>query len=87
MSQGVDFEREALREPFLEPWICRVDLVGHDADRRAAVDRLEPVEDRPEICSYLAGSRMSSIASTTTASTPGSPTQRGVISLGKSRFG
>ena len=43
------FEREAFRKPCLEPRVLRVDLVGHDADRCPAVDRLEPVEDRSEI--------------------------------------
>ena len=50
VGQRVDLEREALLQPPLEPRVLGVDLVGHDADRRAAVDRLEPVQDRPEIC-------------------------------------
>ena len=60
-------------------------LVGHDAHRRPAVDLFQPLENGPQKGLPLFGPRMSSIASTTTASTPSSPTHWGVISLGKAR--
>ena len=48
MRERVAFQREPFREPRLELRVCRVDLVGHDADRRPAVDLFEPVQDRAE---------------------------------------
>ena len=48
VGEGVDFERKALLEPRLEPRVVGLDRAGHDADRGAAVDRLEAVEDRAE---------------------------------------
>ena len=49
-----------------------------------ALSRSRSAEDN---ASYRAVSRMSSMASTTTASTPGSPTHIGVKSLGESGWG
>jgi len=49
---------------------------------------IQALEDRAQSrASYFFESRMSSMARMTTASTPGSPTHCGVVSLGKSRFG
>ena len=87
MVDRVHLDRQAFLEPFLKPRMIGPNLVGHDAESGPAVDRLEPVQDRPKKCLVPLGIRMSSIASTTTASTPGSPTHWGVISLGKSLWG
>ena len=49
MIGRVAFEAQSLLQPRLKLRIVGLDRVGHDADRRAAVDLLESLQDRPQI--------------------------------------
>ena len=42
------FDAQSFRDPRLQLRRLRVDRLGHDADRRAAVDLLQPIENRPQ---------------------------------------
>src|SRR5262249_21708934 len=46
--EGVRLQTEPLLEPGLQVGLFRIDLAGHDADGRPAVDTLEPLEDGPQ---------------------------------------
>ena len=48
MIDRMRLEADPLLQPRLELRIFRVNFAGHDADRRAPVDLLEPVENRPQ---------------------------------------
>jgi hypothetical protein len=54
VREGVGLQRETFPEPCLELGILRVDPIRHDADRRPAIDRFQPVEDGPQI-GFVAG--------------------------------
>ena len=49
MVERVDLDAQPFLEPGLQLRVVRVDPAGHDADRGAAVDLLQPVEDRPQV--------------------------------------
>ena len=85
MTEGMDLQGDSLLEPCLELGIGRIEGIAEDADWRAAVFRLKDIKNRSRNASYRADSRRSSMPRMTTASTPGSPSHCGVVSLGKSR--
>ena len=48
MINRVDFQAQSFLQPLLQVWILRIDLTGHDAHRRAAVDAFQAIENRPQ---------------------------------------
>ena len=50
MRERVDFKRQSFLEPALQLGILRIKFVAKNADWRAAVDLLEPIQKRPQEC-------------------------------------
>ena len=48
MIVGVGFQAHALGQPLLRQRVVGVDVLGHQAQRRTAVDPLEPLENRAD---------------------------------------
>ena len=53
MIDRVTFDAQPFPEPALQLRIIRLDVTRHDADRGAAVDLLEPIQDRPQVLFVL----------------------------------
>src|SRR6266513_5457326 len=48
MRERMHFQRQPLLKPGLQPGGLRINRAGHNADRRAAVDLLQPIQDRSQ---------------------------------------
>ena len=48
MIDRVDLQAESLIQPLLQMRMLGIDIAGHDADRRSAIDLLEPIQNRPQ---------------------------------------